>query len=316
MATITLDRAYCRETDSELTIYQVRDLHFDENETFDSLKAYFKCPDKDCDAPFVGVNCAKVKFKNTPHFRLLIDHKHSEACDYGGESSKKISEKSKGKGTERSYKVSNYPEVLLLERQPVPRNTGKPKKRRKTSNSSTTSDASPSNSGNSSPYTTSCLESVVETWVSNSEEDLRHSLLTIGDKTKYYRNFFKKIEYFTDEEGLIYWGNVKLPIKPYGKGYSIIFKKRPKFEGENRQISIYIRNEQIERYRKRKLFRQYIESLIDHPGRDVTCYFVGAYPKLKDKDVESSRGSFRPLEIHLKNLDHLVLRFNEDSEDL
>jgi len=146
MALIKLDHAYCHEFDSVLTIYQVRDLHFDDDASFDARNAKFECPDEDCNAPLVGVNHASVKFKNTPHFRLLIHHKHSEACDYGNESNMKASDESKRKGTERNYKASYYPEVLLLERQPLPSGTGKPKKKRKAANPQTTVDASLSNS--------------------------------------------------------------------------------------------------------------------------------------------------------------------------
>lgn len=317
LATIKLDRAYCSETGSVLTIYQVRDSHFDDEEVFNARKAHFECPDEDCNAPLVGVNHAKIVFKNTPHFRLLTNHKHSEACDYRDDKSKIVSEESDEAGAERNHKISDHPEVLLLERQPVPFDTGKPKKKRKVTKPPVTLDTSTLNSNGDkySPHETSCLEHIVETWVSNGAEDLKYSLLTIGDKTKYYRNAFKHINYFTDEEGLIYWANVK-SIKRYGKDYAITFEERPWFEGERRQISIYIPNELIERYRKRKLFRRYIESLLDHSYSEVTCYFVGAYPSLKADEVVASKGSFRPLEVQLKNLDHLVLRFNQDGEDL
>ncbi|VDA99851.1 hypothetical protein S1OALGB6SA_924 [Olavius algarvensis spirochete endosymbiont] len=317
MALIKLDHAYCHEFDSVLTIYQVRDLHFDDDASFDARNAKFECPDEDCNAPLVGVNHASVKFKNTPHFRLLIDHKHSEACDYGNESNMKASDESKRKGTERNYKASYHPEVLLLERQPPPSGTGKPKKKRKAANPQTTVDASLSNSNsdNFSPHKTSCLEHVVEIWVSNDAEVLQYLPLTIGDKNKNYQNAFKNINSFTDEEGLIYWGHVK-SIKDYGKNYAITFKERPWFEGENRQISIYIRNELIESYRKRKMFRSWIDSLLKDGVSGVKCFFVGTYPTLKEVPVKTSTGSFCPLEVHLKNLDHLVLRFNGDGKDL
>lgn len=114
---------------------------------------------------------------------------------------------------------------------------------------------------------------------------------------------------------MIYWGHVK-SIKDYGKNYAITFKERPWFEGENRQISIYIRNELIESYRKRKMFRSWIDSLLKDGVSGVKCFFVGTYPTLKEVPVKTSTGSFCPLEVHLKNLDHLVLRFKEDGEDL
>ena len=314
---IKLDRAYCNQTDCVLTIYQVRDLHFDEHNEFNARSAQYECPDEECNAALVGVNHAKAEFKNTPHFRLLTSHNHSDACDYDGNSDKKTTDEPEEKGTERNHKVSDQPEVLLLERQPLPFGTGKLKKRKTTAIPPSTLDTSALSGDNDKapPHETSCLEHIVETWISNDAEDLRHSLLTIGDKTKWYRNAFKPIKYFTDEEGLIYWGSVK-SIKKYGEDYAITFTDRPKFEGEQRQISIYISSELIESYRKRKLFRRYIESLIDHTDGGVICYFVGAYPKLKDEEVVTTKGSFRPLEVQLTNLDHLVLRFDEDGEDL
>jgi hypothetical protein len=317
LTSIKLDRAYCQETDCVLTIYQVRDLHFDEEESFNAKAAHYECSDEDCDAALVGVNHTKAEFKNAPHFRLLTGNKHSDACDYGNESGLKTVSESEGNHNERSHKVSAHPEVLLLDRQPAPFGSGKPKKKNNPSAHPSDLNLSPSHVGNekAAPHETSCLEHIVETWLSNSAEDLRSSLLTIGDKTKYYRNAFKSIEYFTDEEGLIYWGTVK-SIKKYGKDYAITFKERPLFDGEKRQISIYISNELIDRYRKRKLFRRYIDSLINHANQNIKCYFVGAYPQLKGEEVITGNGSFRPLDVHLKNLDHVVLRFNEDGEDL
>lgn len=317
LASINLDRAYCRETQCVLTIYQVRDLHFDEDIAFNARTVCFECPDEDCNAPLVGVNHANAEFKNTPHFRLLTRHAHTDACDYDGAREKKDNEQQKGKGSERNHKVSDYPEVLLLERQPVPFGTGKPKKVRTTVQSSTAVDnlGTEGSQSKTSPHETSCLEHVVETWLSNDPEDLLRSALTIGNKTKWYRNAFKPIKFFADEEGLIYWGSVK-SIKKYGKAYDITFTDRLKVAGEPRKTSIYIPDALIERYRKRKLFRHYIESLIDRTDIRVTCYFVGAYPTLKPEEVVGEYGNFRPLEVHLLNLDHLVLRFDVDGEDL
>lgn len=324
MAAIKLDRAYCHETDSVLTIYQVRDLHFDEEQDFNARSSNFECPDEDCGAALVGVNHAKAEFKYAPHFRLLTNDRHDDLCDYIEGRKKGLTNTKKEIGLERNYKVSEHPEILLLERQKTPLGTGKPRKSKKTDTSAThTLETSIPNdeNENTSPHETSCLEHVVETWVSNSPEDLQNSLLTLGDKTKWYRNAFKPIKYFYKEEGLIYWGEVK-SIKKYtrksssGSDYAITFSDRPWFEGESRQVSIYISSELIDGYRKRKLFRRYIESLIDHGNRGVTCYFVGAYPELKDNDVITQKGSFRPLEVRLENLDHLTLRFDEDGEDL
>lgn len=284
---INLDRAYCKETDSVLTIYQVRDLHFDEESDFNARKVTFECPDEDCDAPLIGVNHTKAEFKTTPHFRLLKNHKHADQCDIGNNNLNERKDEPKERQLERSHKVSDHPEVLLLERQPTPYSTGKLRKNKKApTKASADQPSSVSTSEKPSPHETSCLEHVVETWESNTREELSNSLLTIGDKTKWYRNAFKFIDYFADEKGLIYWGNVK-SIKKYGYDYAIKFREQPVSEGKNRQISIYLSAALIESYRKRKLFRRYIESLIEKTDSGVRCYFVGAYPKLKEKDVDT-----------------------------
>ncbi len=144
---------------------------------------------------------------------------------------------------------------------------------------------------------------------------MKYTALTIGSKTKWYRNALKPIKYFSQEKGLIYWGYVK-EIKKYGKGYAIKFVDRPWFEDKYRSISIYIPAKMIDKYRKRQLLRSYIDSLIDRNDIKVKCFFVGAYPKLKKEAIKKGEKEFHPLEVDIKNLDHLILRFEEDSEDI
>ncbi|WP_086930697.1 hypothetical protein [Agarilytica rhodophyticola] len=312
---IKIDKAYCHQTDSVLSIYQVRDLHFDEDNPFNAKNATYECLDEDCHAPLIGVNSTSVEFKNAPHYRLKRGHEHSEACDFN--KATHVTKAEEEPNQERDYKASAHPNVLLLERQPVPRCTGKPRKPRAPRDPSDAPIALDTGREHNSPHETSILEHVVETWLEHGEV-LRRVALTIGEKTKWYPNAFKYIKYFTDERGLIYWGNVK-KIKPYGHGYSITFMERPEYEGDKRQIGIYITDEQINSYRKRRLFRRYIDSLVNSEEGTVQCYFVGAYPVLKETEVvyQTAKGeqSFRPLEVYLSNLDHLVLRFNRDEED-
>lgn len=317
MASINLDRAYCYDTDSILTIYQVRELHFDESCDFLADKAKYECPDINCTVKVVGVNHTKTRYIRTPHFRLLPNHEHNENCGFYSEKSPTTSEANKNQKKQTAQVAVKFPEVLLLERQPIPTGTGKKDvidtlselaSKPKSSKSST-------NTNNKSKYETSSLEHVVETWISNSEEDLKYTALTIGQKTKWYRNIFKPIEYFTDEEGLIYWGYIK-EIKQYGKGYVFKFEDWPWFEGEKRPVSIHIKSKQIDKYRKKNLFRSYINSLIDRENIKVRCFFVGTYPKPKKEAIKKGEKEFHPLEVEIKNLDHLVLRFEEDSEDI
>jgi len=213
---------------------------------------------------------------------------------------------------------SEYPSEMLLERQPLPYGTGKLKKSRSSRNNPHSVDLNADN-GSIAPHRTSILEHIVETWLTHGKEILRREPLTIGAKTKWYPNAFKPIKYFESEKGLIYWGAVK-SIRAYGNDYSITFMDKPKFGGEPRQVGIYITGEQIERYRKRRLFKRYIDALLDASTGSVNCYFVGAYPQLKSEDIviQTADGErrFRPLEVHLKSLDHLVLHFAEDEETI
>jgi len=311
-----LDRAYCHQTDSVLTIYQVRDLHFDEGNDFNAKIATYECPDEDCSVELRGVKHAAVEFKNAPHFRVLKNHDHGPECDFRkGKTSKP--DKDTGVGDPRDYKDSTFPSELLLERQPLPYGTGKPKKPR--GPRSKPQVISGADEDYAAPHRTSILEHIVETWLAHGKDVLRRELLTIGDMTKYYPNMFKPIEYFTNGRGFIYWGAVKeIRYYRHKDAYSITFVDKPWFDGEPRQIGIYIESDQIERYRRRRLFRRYMDSLLNATQGSVNCYFVGAYPELKSEDVVIKTGvgekRFRPLEVHLSNLDHLVLRFDKDEE--
>ncbi len=81
----TLDRAYCYDTDSILTVYQVREMHFDETNSFRADNARYECPDPNCQSVVTGVNHSKTRFKRTPHFRLLPKHQHDKRCGFYSE---------------------------------------------------------------------------------------------------------------------------------------------------------------------------------------------------------------------------------------
>ena len=119
----------------------------------------------------------------------------------------------------------------------------------------------------------------------------------------YFRNFFKRIRYFSDEEGLIYWGNIK-GIKKYGQNYSIKFKNTAKYNNKELFISIYIENETIEKYRKRRLFREQINALVEST-EEILCFFVGAYPRLVDVPKKDGT-TFLAFNVDVQNLDHIA----------
>lgn len=87
----------------------------------------------------------------------------------------------------------------------------------------------------------------------------------------------------------------------------------PDINGKRYQVSIYIKHDLIDSYRRRKQFREHIELLKNSDPDDITCYFVGAYPVLSERDGKF--GNFKSLEVSIKNLDHLVLRHHKGGEE-
>lgn len=309
------DRALCHQLNCVLTIYQARELHFDEESIFDSKSMAYECPDEDCSAEMIGVNDTSVRFKTTPHFRTKQGAVHSESCDYSKNSSSPKSTELSKPGTSHGYKVTDIPEEFLLERQAPPVGQGKKQKKQDTMNEEGTEHLTATQGDKFSVHKTSCLEHIVEVWETHTPESLKDIALTIGHKTKYYRNIFKPIRFFTDEEGLIYFGEVE-NIESFGQDYAIRFKDRPGYpdpKSDKYKISIYLRSDLINTYRKRKLFREHIDMLKILTAEKVTCYFVGAYPKLIDKTGKF--GPFKALELNITNLDHLVLRYYSGGEE-
>lgn len=82
------DTAYCLSLDEKLSIYDVRDLNFDETAAFDSDKDSFLCPNDDCRAAFAAGNVLgtfngkNVNYLRTPHFKNLPSTRHIEGCRY------------------------------------------------------------------------------------------------------------------------------------------------------------------------------------------------------------------------------------------
>lgn len=308
------DSAYCLETDSVLTIYQVRDLHFDEDEDFDSKHNNYFCPDEDCNVQLYGVNDAAVEYKSTPHFRTKPKILHSVKCDYDGKNSQTKGAVSEQK-RENSHKISDIPERFIFETQkhPMGPNAGlnnKIRTRKQKENNYEFDRESVS------PHETSVLEHIVHVWKTNDDNMLKKSFIYLGNKHKSYYKAFKKIGFFTDEEGLIYYGRIK-KITQYGENYAIEFdgKARAEVGGDEwLKVSIYIKEEQIDSYRKRKLFKKHIQSLINiSENDDIECFFVGAYPERKTVKIKD--GSFDVFNVEVTNLDHLVLLMNKGGDE-
>ena len=299
------EKAFCEELNQPITPYLARELFFDEENEYYNKKLNFKCPDDRCRAKLIGVRIYNPKRpKKALHFRTKDDH--INGCS--GVVRKNRGNNNKNIKGEEGFKVTRFPEVFLLER---------PKLIRKgtVSNEVKIDDElsineSINNSGKEekkSILKTSSLDHIVDCYLNGDKSIISAQTLSIGDKTKYFKNFFKHIKYFQDEEGLIYWGEIR-EIKKFGTNYKLIFKDKPWFDGENLQLSIYIKNEIIEKYRKRRLFRTQIEDLLGS-DLEILCFFVGVYPQVKS--LSKNNTTFNILDVELEHLDHISLTFDK-----
>lgn len=312
------DTAYCISLDDKLSIYDVRDLNFDETVAFDSDHEYFLCPHDACRAAFADenklgtLNAKNVSYIRTPHFKDLPSTQHIVGCPYGNTrvSASGLPEQGAEAEVERE---EHFPsELLLTRRQYV----------RKPVSTAAAQDLPPLNppAPSTTPPTprattgtpldkTSVFAHPVECFVSNydDKERLKRMPLKIGEQTAPYSGFFKKIEYLQDNKGLIYWGKVK-EIKDYTHSFRVDFEKKVWFEGRPYSVNVYLSKQLIEGYRKRKAFMEEIRLAIANE-RPLYCFFYGITPALKQvpskKDPSKTFGVFSG---DIPNLDHFLIR--------
>jgi len=310
------DTAYCISLDDKLSIYDVRDLNFDETVDFDSDREYFLCPHDACRAAFADenklgtFNAKNVNYIRTPHFKDLPSTQHINGCPYG-------TSRATGAGlaldeTDEEREAHFPSELLLTRRQYV----------RKPVSTAAAQDLPPMPppvpaATVSTPRTTpsapldktSVFAHPVECFVSNyaDKDKLKRMPLKIGEQTASYWSFFKKIEYLQDNKGLIYWGKVKA-IKDYTLSVRVDFEKKVWFEGRPYSVNVYLSKQLIEGYRKRKAFLEEIRLAITN-DRPLYCFFYGTTPALKQvpskKDPAKTFGVFSG---DIQNLDHFIIR--------
>jgi hypothetical protein len=308
------DKAYCVETQSAITPYLARELYFDENSPYYERKLSFKCEYEKCRIELVGVNIySERRPKKALHFRTKPHLEHDPNCEFYNQKHGSETNRTSKSKDEEAFKISKYPSVFLLER-PKTSNNDKTTieieidgENKTVINKGGTNGNNPLNK--KTELQTSCLDNIVDCFLPGNKKQLSNSKLTIGNKTKYYKNFFKPILFYTDEEGLIYWGKVK-DIKPYGKNYRTLFKDRPKIGENNFTVSIYIEEKVIQQYRKKKMFRNQLDGLRTRESSDnVLCFFVGSYPKLTE--IRKDDGTvFSVLDVKIENLDHIAFTFS------
>lgn len=303
------DEAYCSLLKDKLTIYDVRDLNFDETDEYDSDDSMFFCPDDECrnelgeKSKLAVVNAKKRKYIKTPHFKDTPNTEHRNRCPYSNPAQLTVSEDPESTYTE-GVKEHHFPTEFIPIRKRYTKKIEKEKPEGHCDQSVATSKPKPQSntSRGKSTNRTSVLEHIVECYVSNKEDKdtLKSMPLTIGNLKLNYWSFFKQIRYFQDREGLIYWGKVK-QIKDYEFSFRIDFSDW----ANDKSVCLYIKKSVIDSYRKKRIFLEEIRELIKDSGKKY-CFFYGAYPQLKK--IENSEGEFEVYNAEIENLEHLLIR--------
>jgi hypothetical protein len=312
------DLAYCLSLDDNLSIYDVRDLNFDETMAFDSAKEHFQCPNDACRSAFDAANglgtfnAKNVNYVRTPHFKNLPSTRHVEGCPYSSLKTPASGVEADGAESD-DVREEHFPSELLLTRRqyvrkpPSPSGAADVVRDEPGMPSAATDVEQPAQ--DSTPDKTSVFAHPVECFVSNFEDKelLKRMPLKIGEHTAPYASFFKKIEYLQDNKGLIYWGKIK-EIKDYTQSFRIDFEKKVWFEKKPYSVNVYLRKKLVDTYRKRKAFLAQIKHAIDSE-RELFCFFYGVTPELKQvpskKNPEQTFGVFS---ANIENLDHLIVR--------
>ena len=204
------DTAYSLSLDEKLSIYDVRDLNFDETAAFDSNKEHLLCPNDQCRAAFdtgntLGTfNAKNVNYLRTPHFKNKVSTRHIDGCRYASTHKTATDERD-------DEREEHFPSEWVLTRRqyerktPLTVNEGNIARDPEKAPSSRTDAAL--GASDTSPDKTSVFAHPVECYVSNidDKDKLKSMPLKIGDHTASYWTFFKKIEYLQDSKGLIYW---------------------------------------------------------------------------------------------------------------
>ncbi|RRW87698.1 hypothetical protein [Pandoraea apista] len=307
-------RAWCDELAEALTPYRARELYVDEENAYYEKELTFRCEDGDCRAQLtpVGIYMTR-KSKRALHFRSKDEH--SADCDFA--SGSHGAPRSRGQaGDGDDYKPTDFPTEFVLK--PPKRNTtGGPQRGDSGEGSDSTLSGIGGGNGHggrgarSTRTKTRYLDEVVDCFLSG-DEGAKARPFTVGEKTKVFSRFFKKVRYFQDEPGLIYYGQVD-SLKVYkGKGVGLRFAESVWIDKKPYRIRAYIPQELIDASRRKKAFLAEMAELERAVAakEDVMAFFVGAYPE--PVTVGRSDGtSFELYSANLSSVDHLSVAFSK-----
>jgi hypothetical protein len=116
------DTAYSLNLDEKLSIYDVRELNFDETAAYDSDKDHFLCPNDACRAAFEAgntlstFNAKNVNYRRTPHFKNKSGTRHIDGCRYA-------SSHKGAAGESDDDREDHFPSEFVLTRRTYPRKT-------------------------------------------------------------------------------------------------------------------------------------------------------------------------------------------------
>ncbi|KOR89631.1 hypothetical protein [Paenibacillus solani] len=313
------EKAYCEEINRCIDPYEARDLYFSNDSNYYMRKLTFLCPSEHCRVPLLQVAIyRKEKTKAKIHFRTksLTNHIFSpKKCDYYYDVDQDFTNEVNAKKSNHKKKSVLPSEFLLIKPTQLMKSLRSVENTMNTNNNTinkvTRSKSIGSTTKGVSNVKTHYFEHIIDCYENNDPNTLKTQTLTINGKEKSYYSFFKKCEYFSDEEGLIYWGEVT-KLKKYGKNYRIRFKKKAWINEKGLEITIYLNSDLIQSYNKKNQLLEVLEKLTTFNG-EIRCYFVGVYPNIKK--ISDKGNDFEAVSVKIENLDHLVFRFDSVVEE-
>lgn len=303
-------RAYCDQLGETLSPYQARELYTDEDGEYFGRELSFLCEDRHCRVSLtpVGIYMAR-KSKRALHFRTKEEHKIGCGFLQPGTAGGKARRPTEN---EDDFKPTYFPTELDLNPPKRKGNGGGGLTVDIGGDDGTTGGTDGGHGGGSKRQTstrTRYLDLVVDCFLSGDEES-KNGQFTIAGKTNTFTRFFKKVQYFGDETGLIYYGAID-ELKLYnGKGIGLRFVEPVWVDKKKNRMWVYVPQERIEESRRKKAFLAEMDELEKavNAGEEVVAFFVGAYPSRET--VEKKDGTtFDVYRAELSNVDHLSLVF-------